>query len=127
MPEGRASNRSDGDRIVLSGMEFHGYHGVYDEEGKLGGRFIVDVELLLTLPEEDALKLTVDYGRVYQLVQAAVTGERFKLIEALASTIAARLLATEELVRQVVVRVHKPNAPLPGVLRDVFVEVHRQR
>lgn len=123
MPDDLANS----DRIVLAGMEFHGYHGVYDEEGKLGARFIVDVELLLPLPGEDSLKLTVDYGRVYQLVQVAVTGDRFKLIEALAATIAERLLASEQLVRRVVVRVHKPNAPLPGVLRDVFVEVHRQR
>lgn len=120
-------NGTFSDRIVLMGMEFHGYHGVFDEEGRLGARFIVDVELKLPLPDDDVLKLTVDYGRVYQLVQAAVTGERFKLIEALAATIAERLLASERLVQKVVVRVHKPNAPLPGVLRDVFVEVHRRR
>ena len=120
MPEGAAS-----DRIVLSGMEFFAYHGVYDEEGRLGARFVVDVELGLTLPEEDSIRATVDYGRVYAAVEETVTGSRFKLIEALATTIARRLLASEALVERVVVRVHKPGAPLPGIVRDVFVEVAR--
>lgn len=115
------------DRIVLTGMEFYAYHGVFDEEGKLGARFAVDVELRLALTSADTIKATVDYGRVYALVEEAVTGSRFKLIEALASTIVERLLASEELVEEATVRVHKPNAPLPGIVRDVFVEVTRRR
>ena len=115
------------DRIVLSGMEFYAYHGVYAEEGRLGARFSVDVELRLPLSAADSIRATVDYGRVYELVQVAVTGSRFKLIEALAATICERLLQAEELVEAVTVRVHKPNAPLPGIVRDVFVEVARSR
>ncbi len=115
------------DKIVLTGMEFYAYHGVYDEEGTLGARFSVDVELRLALSTADSIRATVDYGRVFALVQAAVTGTRFRLIEALAATICERLLATEELVQEAVVRVHKPNAPLPGIVRDVYVEVARSR
>lgn len=115
------------DRIVLNGMEFFAYHGVFDEEGTLGARFSVDVELSLALTTADTIKATVDYGRVHALVQDAVTGTRFKLIEALAATICERLLAEEPLVHAATVRVHKPHAPLPGIVRDVFVEVVRRR
>jgi len=77
---------------------------------------------------QDSLKATVDYGRVYDVVRRAVTTERrYRLIEALASRIAEALLAAEERVAQVTVRVHKPHAPLPGVVRDVAVEVRRER
>ncbi len=114
-------------RMVLRGLEFHGHHGVHPEEGRLGARFVVDVELRLPLPRVDALAQTVDYGRVYQVVAAAVTGTRYKLIEALAHEIAARIVAAESLVEEVTVRVHKPHAPLPGVFEDVFVEVHARR
>ncbi|MFO7546056.1 MAG: dihydropteroate synthase [Trueperaceae bacterium] len=114
------------DSIRLDGMEFHAYHGVYEEEGKLGARFVVDVELGLRIGGRDSLKTTVDYGRVYDIVRRAVTEERrYRLIEALASRIADTLLAVDELVERVTVRVHKPHAPLPGVVRDVSVEVHR--
>jgi len=115
------------DRIVLSGMEFFGYHGVHEEEGKLGARFLVDVELILALSGTDSIRHTVDYGRVYSLVGSAVTGRRYKLIEALAHHIATLLLSQEALVDAVRVRVHKPHAPLPGVFRDVYVEVFRSR
>lgn len=115
------------DRIVLEGLEFHGYHGVFDEERVFGARFVVDLEMGLDLPEDDDLRRTVDYSRVYALVQREVTERRYRLIEALAAQIAEQLLASEDLVERVVVRVHKPHAPLPGVLRDVFVEVVRTR
>jgi dihydroneopterin aldolase len=115
------------DRIVLQGLEFHGYHGVFEEEAKMGARFTVDVELSVDLPERDALRETVDYSRVYALVRREVTEKRYQLIEALASRIARAVLEAEPAVVLVLVRVHKPHAPLPGVVRDVFVEVRRER
>ena len=114
-------------RIVLVGMEFHAHHGALDEEAKLGARFTVDLELELDLSEEDRLEATVDYARVYREVQRVVTGSRHRLIESLAAVIAARLLASEPLLDALLVRVHKPHAPLPGVVRDVYVEVRRAR
>jgi 7,8-dihydroneopterin aldolase/epimerase/oxygenase len=115
------------DRIILSGLEFHGFHGVFPEEATLGARFIVDVELYLTLPKEDDLAQTVDYSKVYTLVRQKVTEHRFKLIEVLANTISDDILLQHSLVQKVVTRVHKPHAPLPGVVRDVVVEVCRLR
>lgn len=115
------------DRIVLEGLEFHGYHGVFEEESKMGARFVVDVELSLSLPERDSLRQTVDYSQVYAMVRREVTEKRYKLIEALAAQIAGALLASETRVQSVVVRVHKPHAPLPGVVRDVYAEVRRER
>lgn len=115
------------DRIVLSGMEFHAHHGALAEEERLGARFTVDLELGLELTEDDQLDSTVDYSRVYDQVQRLVTGSRHRLIETLAGLIAGAVLAEEPLVQEIVVRVHKPHAPLPGVVRDVFVEVRRTR
>ena len=115
------------DRIVLEGLDFHGYHGVFEEEARFGARFTVDVEMHLNLPAKDVLADTVDYARVYDLVRREVTEERYRLIEALAARIANRLLDSEARVVRVVVRVHKPHAPLPGVLKDVYVEVVRDR
>lgn len=115
------------DRIVLEGMEFHGYHGVFPEEARMGARFVIDVELRLRVTGEDVLAHTVDYSAVYDLVREEVTERRFRLIEALAQAIATRVLADVSRVDAVRVRVHKPHAPLPGVVRDVFVEIERAR
>ena len=115
------------DRIVLSGMEFHGYHGVFEEEARFGARFRVDVEMRVPLPAEDDLARTVDYARVYARVSEEVTGRRYRVIEALASAIAEGVLRCDARIETATVRVHKPHAPLPGVVRDVTVEVVRRR
>lgn len=114
-------------RIVLQGMRFHAFHGVHAEETRFGAPFVVDVELRLELPEVDELARTVDYGRIYGRVAAIVTGERHRLIESLAHRLARDLLAHEPRVAGVTVRVHKPQAPLPGTFDDVFVEVEHER
>lgn len=114
-------------RIVLTGLRFHGYHGVFESETQLGAPFVVDVELDADLPERDDLELTVDYARVYELVRRVVTQERYRLIEALAHRLGRDLLAAEAQVARVTVRVHKPHAPLPGVVDDVMVEVVHAR
>lgn len=113
--------------IRLEGLRFHGYHGVFEEEARFGAPFVVDLWLDADLPEVDDLAATVDYARVYARVAAVVTGTRYRLIEALAHRLARDCLAEEPLVRAVTVRVHKPHAPLPGVVGDVVVEVRHAR
>lgn len=116
------------DKLVLTGLEFHGFHGYHPEETTLGARFIVDLELMLDLAGVgDELSRTVNYADVYQRVAQEVTGERHRLIEALANRIAARLMAAYPQLEALRVRVHKPHAPLPGVFRDLYVEVSRER
>ena len=38
-------------KIVLQGLVFYAYHGVFEEEARLGARFVVDVELFFDVPE----------------------------------------------------------------------------
>lgn len=114
------------DRIVLSGMRFFGHHGVFAEETRLGQAFVVDVELYLDLAPAgngDDLTLSADYGAVYTRVKTLVEGPPFRLIEALAEAIAAAIVLPP--VQEAVVRVHKPQAPIPGAFADVMVEIRR--
>ena len=115
------------DRLVLVGLEFYAHHGVFDEENTLGARFVVDVELSLVLPQADVLSESVDYGTIYNLVQHVMQGKRYKLIEALAHHLAIQILNAEPLVQSALVRVHKPNAPLPGIVRNIYAEVTHHR
>jgi 7,8-dihydroneopterin aldolase/epimerase/oxygenase len=115
-------------KVVLSGMEFHAHHGVYEEEARFGARFVADVELHWDFTElSDELDRAVNYEEVYAAVQAEVTGTRVQLIEVLAGNIGRRLLQGQPLLSQVTVRLHKPHAPLPGVLRDVYAELSLSR
>ena len=115
------------DRILISGIQFHGHHGVRKEERTLGQRFIVDVEFRLDLREAgrtDDLGATVDYERVHAAVVEIGTRQQFKLLEALAARIASSLLERFP-AHQVTVRVTKPSPPLPDLAGGVSVEITR--
>ncbi|MDI3328274.1 MAG: dihydroneopterin aldolase [Alicyclobacillaceae bacterium] len=117
------------DAIHLMGMEFYGYHGVYDEENRLGQRFVVDVTLRMSLKKpglSDALPDTLDYSQVYRLIREVVEGERYRLLEAVAENTARRILDRYP-VDSVRVRVTKPSPPFPGALGGVAVEIERDR
>jgi dihydroneopterin aldolase len=119
------------DRILLGDLVYYGYHGVREEERRLGQRFVVDVELSLDLRPAglaDDLQQTVDYSMVYRLVKEIVEGPPRSLLEAVAESIAARLLARCPAVKRVLVRVKKPWAPISGSHAGlVGVEVVRSR
>ena len=115
-------------RLVLQGLSFHAHHGFRPEEAVLGARFVVDVEMqLASVPQEDDLAHTVDYAQVYEAVREEVTQRRYRLIETLADRIAERLWQSYSQLEALTVRVHKPQAPLPGLFDDVYVEIVRRR
>ncbi len=116
------------DEIILNGMQFYGYHGVFPEETIIGQRFIVDVHLRLDLRQAgntDLVKYTIDYGKVYNVVKTVVEGAPKKLIESVADTIAVELLNTFGKLNSVIVQVQKPAAPIPGIFDNVCVRIER--
>jgi 7,8-dihydroneopterin aldolase/epimerase/oxygenase len=118
------------DEIILNGMQFYGYHGVFPEETVTGQRFIVDVRMSLDLLQAgttDQVKYTVDYGKVYEVVKKVVEGDPKKLIESVAETIAEKLLSTFVALESVQIQVQKPGAPIPGIFESVCVRIDRSR
>lgn len=111
-------------RVVLEGLEFYAKHGVYESEAALGSRFVVDAELyypFVGLPDD--LEEAVSYAKVFEFIHEEVVDKRHQLIEVVADRVARRILREEPKLEKVIVRVHKPFAPLPGVFRDVFAEL----
>lgn len=129
--EKRCYNQPPMDRILLGDLAFYGYHGVREEERRLGQRFLVDVELSLDLGpagQSDDLGQTVDYSQVYRVVRDIVEGPPRSLIEAVAEAIARELLSRFSALASVLVRVKKPWAPIAGSHAGVIaVEVTRGR
>ena len=119
-----------GDYIELTGMEFYGYHGCLEEERKTGQYFLVDLVMRVDLSEAgrtDALEKTVNYASVFACVREIVEGEPKHLIEAVAESIAEKVLLDFPLIEGLRVTVHKPSAPIAGKFRDVAVSVERAR
>jgi len=118
------------DKIIMEGMEFYGHHGLFPQEQILGQWFIVDVELFLDLRQAgcaDEPDYTVDYARVSELVRTIVGGRSRKLIESVAESIASGILEHFPVVNEVLVRVKKPQSPLPFKFDWMAVEIRRKK
>jgi dihydroneopterin aldolase len=118
------------DKILFQGMQFYAYHGVFSEENKLGQTYLVDLEVYMDLRpagESDQLEKTINYGHLYELVQKIVQGETYNLIETIAEKVASQALETFKQMNEIVVRVTKPNPPIPGHYNAVAVEIRRGR
>lgn len=117
-----------GDRILIRNLRVFGHHGVLAEEAERGQVFVVDLDLWLDLAaagSSDELDRTIDYGALTARVAELVAGTRRQLLEAVASDVAALVLADQR-VLEARVRVTKPHAPI-GVDAEVGVEVVRGR
>ena len=119
------------DQIILTGMQFYGFHGVNPEERRLGQPFIVDLEAELDLRPagaSDDLADTVSYTHLYRAVKVVMEGEPRHLLEAAAADIAAAVLARHPAVAAVRVRVHKPRPPIRGsVIAAAAIAIYRTR
>lgn len=117
------------DIIRLKNMVFYGYHGVHEQEGQVGGKFAVDLELYRPLRKpgkSDDIRDTLNYEAIYRTVETCTSTHKYYLIEALAEAIAKEVIKAY-LVEKLIVRVRKPNAPVKGVLDEVEVEIKRTR
>ncbi|MEJ8476630.1 dihydroneopterin aldolase [Roseibium algae] len=118
------------DAIHLEDLSFFAYHGLYDEEARLGQRFHVDLTCWLDLSaagESDEYEQTVCYATLVKAVEDTVTNTRFKLIERLATAVCTAVFETDPRIQKTKVRIHKPGAPLPIPTGKVSVEMTRER
>ncbi|RKD32971.1 dihydroneopterin aldolase [Thermohalobacter berrensis] len=118
------------DKIIMKNLAFYGYHGVLEEESKLGQKFFIDVEMYLDLKKagsEDNVEYTVNYAKTYELIKDIVENKRFNLIEALGENIANIILNKFKQVKEVLVTVKKPEAPVKGIYDYFAIEIRRER
>ncbi len=118
------------DRIFITGLALHAYHGIMPHEGKVGQTFTVDIELDIDLADaarSDKVVDTVSYDKVVDCASKAFCGQRCKLIEAAAGRVADAVLEGFPRVRKIKVTIHKPHAPIAATFSDVGVTLERPR
>jgi dihydroneopterin aldolase len=102
--------------ISLHGAEFFAFHGFYPEEQKLGSKFVVDVDVQfepLDDVKNDEITNTVDYEKVYEIVEAQMK-RTAKLIETVGQSIAEEIKAQFYFADNIRVSIKKLNPPLKG-------------
>ncbi|CAN5434552.1 dihydroneopterin aldolase [soil metagenome] len=111
--------------LKINNIECFAYHGCMEEEGKIGGRFKVDLELYMDLTvaiETDDLSQTADYVVLHNVVREEMA-IRSKLIEHVAGRILKRLQTLYPATSQLKVAVTKFNPPVNGQLAEATIIV----
>ena len=116
------------DRITIQNLEIFANHGVFQEETRLGQKFLISAELFLDLHhagQTDNMQDSVHYGEVCHFITNYLEEHTFQLIEAAAENLARELLLQQPLLSGVMVEIKKPWAPIGLPIETVSVRIER--
>ena len=114
------------DRVFVRGLEFEGNHGYTAAERRGTRRFRVNLTLELSLAAaaaSDRIVDTIDYWKVSEIVVALGTKSTYKLLEALAGAMGAKIQELYPHAR-VMIELEKLAPPCPGVPAACGVKLH---
>lgn len=106
-------------------MEFYAFHGVYEEERKIGGKYSVDVFVFTNADEarqKDDLNGTVNYEKIYTAVKTNMQVP-VQLIEHLAQKILVEVRSFVAKEDKIKIKIRKLQPPLGGVVGASIVEI----
>ncbi len=103
------------DKIIIKDLEVYAHVGVFQEEKKLGQKFLISLEIETDFKNclrEDDLTKTINYGELCNLVYEEFKSYRFNLLEKASDEICKVILLKYEGVKSVEVKIKKPWAPI---------------
>ncbi len=118
-----------GDRIEVRGLELLVYCGVLPEEQARRQPFLFDLDLHLDLTAagaSDDLADTANYGSLIDTLAEALAGERFQLLERLATRV-SEIVFADTGASGVTVTVRKLRPPVAAHVDTTGVRIHRDR
>lgn len=116
------------DKIIIQGLRLYAYHGVNAEEKIDGQMFFVDITCALSLCvpcATDCVDDTVSYAKILKTARSAFLSQKFDLLETAAETVAKSVLDAFSAIKEITVRVRKPEAPIQADFEYVAVEITR--
>jgi dihydroneopterin aldolase len=114
--------------IQLHEVRIHGYHGIYEEEKKLGNTFIVNLSLDFIAPHKGITSIdeTIDYVKVYELVKLRMQTPT-PLLETLVSDIANIIFKQFPIVNNIKLQITKAQVYIKTLEGNMSVTVTKKR
>lgn len=116
-------------KIIIEGMEFYAYHGHFEEEQIVGGKFIVDIKIETDLVKagiSDSLEDALDYQTIYGDIKTEMQ-KKSNLLENIASRIETTLFNNHPAIISLELTVSKLNPPVGGKVNKVSVFLEKKR
>ena len=115
--------------IRLHDMRFYAYHGVMEQERRVGGEYLVSLQVETDLSRavnSDSVADTVNYAQLYEVVKREMA-EPSQLLEHVAGRIGQRVLDHFQQVTALTVRVMKCNPPMGADCKGASVEMRIEK
>ncbi len=102
--------------IELRDLQFYSFHGLYEEEKKVGCEFVVDVYAKFPAKDQilDSIDETVNYASLFSIVKDEMNQPR-ELLETIAQSIAEKIYEKYSVIKEVEIRIEKKKAPIAGL------------
>jgi len=110
-------------QIEVNGIQLYAFHGCLEEEGRIGGHYIVDVSLTTNFTSaalSDDLTQTVDYVDINRIVSEEMA-IRSKLIEHVGQRISRRIYQELKAIEKLKVKITKLCPPINGDVQNVAI------
>lgn len=102
--------------IILENIEIYAYHGVFVQENLVGNTFILNLKIesdLSAAIDSDDLKHTINYAKVYDLVEREMSIPS-KLLEHVGGRIIKALKKEFQEIINIELKISKRNPPVSG-------------
>tara|TARA_B100000945_G_C20414368_1_gene614347 strand:+ start:1673 stop:2035 length:363 start_codon:yes stop_codon:yes gene_type:complete len=112
-------------KIRLNKVLLYGYHGVFQEERKLGQPFEIDIEYIVAIKnavKEGNNKPIVDYQKIYHMTKEIFNSKKYYLIEDLVYDIAKGLCAKFS-ISKCRVSLRKMSPPIDASIGNIEAEI----
>jgi len=116
------------DKIFIKDLEIYGYHGVNEEEKRMGQKFLISAKLFLDLSpagKSDDLCKTVNYGQLSQELEKEFNKNKYDLIEKAAEELSKFVLLNYGDVERAIITIKKPWAPIGKPIDYAAVQIDR--
>lgn len=111
--------------IQLHNLQFHSFHGIYEEEKKLGNRFEVNATIRINVKEKILhLHQSVDYVKACELVTTCMNRPT-PLLETVAENIIEQLHRLDGRIFYASVSIKKLHPPITGIQGSVGISVEK--
>lgn len=116
--------------LFIDNLEVFANHGLFEEENKLGQKFIFDIECELNYKKamfSDEMTDSISYADIAEVVVKTTTTNTFNLLERLAGEILKNIFTEFSQIENIKLKINKPGAPIKYHFEKCGVEVNVSR
>ncbi|MEO6722748.1 MAG: dihydroneopterin aldolase [Ferruginibacter sp.] len=112
--------------LQLHNLEFHAYHGLYEQENFTGNTFEIDADVVVDVEDQiTKLNQTVNYATVYNIIKKRMQ-QPTPLLETVAQELTLVIHDIDSRIRSVSITIKKLSPPIENFQGTVGVSYKKE-